>query len=270
MKNIHQTNRGFQKILTIMLTVIIASLAIAGGAYAYKIWIVPAMNQPRAEDNSQLIGGQKDEHGCLIAAGYSWCEAKQKCLRTWEEPCVFLSDEQGIRQAFAEKYSKITSDINLNISQNDGAFAKGSVVFGQGGPGEGGYFFAYKKDEKWEIAADGNGSVSCRYLKYYGFPESMTENFCYNSETVNDFSETGNLVVRAGESPASSWVLVYEEAGQPALSVNLFFTQDSFCNFGSGAQPCLEPQFSQGQRARVEGWFSSQGNVMVKDLIIIK
>jgi hypothetical protein len=34
-----------------------------------------------------LIGGDKDDHGCLIAAGYSWCEAKQKCLRTWEENC---------------------------------------------------------------------------------------------------------------------------------------------------------------------------------------
>lgn len=33
------------------------------------------------------IGGEKDEHGCLIAAGYSWCESKQKCLRMWEEEC---------------------------------------------------------------------------------------------------------------------------------------------------------------------------------------
>ncbi|MFA5125980.1 MAG: DUF333 domain-containing protein [archaeon] len=36
----------------------------------------------------QLIGGDKDEHGCLIAAGYSWCELAQKCLRVWEEPCT--------------------------------------------------------------------------------------------------------------------------------------------------------------------------------------
>lgn|GEM_PF-3092178 len=33
------------------------------------------------------IGGDKDANGCLIAAGYSWCEAKSKCLRTWEEEC---------------------------------------------------------------------------------------------------------------------------------------------------------------------------------------
>lgn len=35
----------------------------------------------------QQIGGQTDEHGCYISAGYSWCTIKQKCLRIWEEPC---------------------------------------------------------------------------------------------------------------------------------------------------------------------------------------
>lgn len=38
-------------------------------------------NQPK------LIGGDKDSHGCLTGAGYSWCEEKQKCLRIWEETC---------------------------------------------------------------------------------------------------------------------------------------------------------------------------------------
>ena len=37
--------------------------------------------------NQGLIGGQRDEHGCLTPAGYSWCESKQKCLRNWEELC---------------------------------------------------------------------------------------------------------------------------------------------------------------------------------------
>jgi len=34
-----------------------------------------------------IVGGDKDEHGCIGSAGYSWCEAKQKCLRVWEEKC---------------------------------------------------------------------------------------------------------------------------------------------------------------------------------------
>lgn len=37
------------------------------------------------------IGGERDEHGCLPTAGYTWCEAKQKCLRTWEEECLDIN-----------------------------------------------------------------------------------------------------------------------------------------------------------------------------------
>lgn len=36
----------------------------------------------------QVIGGQKDANGCLVAAGYSWCEAKKTCIRQWEEYCT--------------------------------------------------------------------------------------------------------------------------------------------------------------------------------------
>ncbi len=34
-----------------------------------------------------LVGGDRDSHGCIPSAGYSWCEEKQKCLRVWEEDC---------------------------------------------------------------------------------------------------------------------------------------------------------------------------------------
>lgn len=39
-------------------------------------------------DEPCAIGEETDEHDCLISAGYSWCENKQKCLRTWEETCI--------------------------------------------------------------------------------------------------------------------------------------------------------------------------------------
>lgn len=39
------------------------------------------------ECGAQLVGNDVDEHGCIPSAGYSWCEAKQKCLRVWEEGC---------------------------------------------------------------------------------------------------------------------------------------------------------------------------------------
>lgn len=35
--------------------------------------------------SKKVLGGDRDEHGCISSAGYSWCDEKQKCLRTWEE-----------------------------------------------------------------------------------------------------------------------------------------------------------------------------------------
>ncbi|MFA5934335.1 MAG: hypothetical protein WC827_00395 [Candidatus Paceibacterota bacterium] len=36
---------------------------------------------------NNIVGGDKDIHGCTGSAGYSWCEVKNKCLRVWEEKC---------------------------------------------------------------------------------------------------------------------------------------------------------------------------------------
>ena len=37
--------------------------------------------------NRPLLGGDRDEHGCIPSAGYIWCEELQKCIRPWEEKC---------------------------------------------------------------------------------------------------------------------------------------------------------------------------------------
>jgi hypothetical protein len=39
-----------------------------------------------------IIGNDSDIHGCKASAGYSWCEKKQKCIRTWEESCNIESE----------------------------------------------------------------------------------------------------------------------------------------------------------------------------------
>ena len=38
-----------------------------------------------------IVGGDKDIHGCIGSAGYSWCAVKNKCLRVWEEKCPATS-----------------------------------------------------------------------------------------------------------------------------------------------------------------------------------
>ena len=65
--------------------------------------------------DGQLIGGDKDEHGCLIAAGYSWCEPKQKCLRTWEEECIISVSQNNLPKQFAS----IADSVSWAVYQNE-------------------------------------------------------------------------------------------------------------------------------------------------------
>jgi len=41
-----------------------------------------ADNQPEATIG--VPGSDRDEHGCIASAGYSWCEATGQCERPWE------------------------------------------------------------------------------------------------------------------------------------------------------------------------------------------
>jgi len=37
----------------------------------------------KCENQNQVIGGQRDEYGCLGPAGYSWNSTEEKCVREW-------------------------------------------------------------------------------------------------------------------------------------------------------------------------------------------
>ncbi len=45
------------------------------------------ISQEPSPASQNMVGNDRDEHGCIGSAGYSWCEVKQKCLRSWEEKC---------------------------------------------------------------------------------------------------------------------------------------------------------------------------------------
>ncbi len=85
---------------------IIAIIAVAA------ILIYICCNKP------QIIGGDKDEHGCLIAAGYSWCDAKQKCLRVWEEECPIT---ENVCTEAGGNWNECSSKCRLDNQGNEGA-----------------------------------------------------------------------------------------------------------------------------------------------------
>lgn len=36
-------------------------------------------------DTVHVVGGDKDKHGCIASAGYTWSEAQKDCIRLWEK-----------------------------------------------------------------------------------------------------------------------------------------------------------------------------------------
>lgn len=47
-----------------------------------------------------LTGADRDAHGCIPSAGYTWCARTQRCERPWE-----LAGEQGFAVS-AEAFAK--------------------------------------------------------------------------------------------------------------------------------------------------------------------
>ena len=52
-------------------------------------------------ESGTLVGNDQDAHGCIASAGYEWCEAKQKCIRNWEEGCPTLGSDVDVHGCIA-------------------------------------------------------------------------------------------------------------------------------------------------------------------------
>lgn len=133
--------REQQKTITIFLVILFVFTIIIGASFVLKNYIVEDKNSRdvAAEKDDQrseemIIGGDKDEHGCLGPAGYSWCEAKQKCLRTWEDPCI---PEDVLRQAaktigIDQDLEKIKNEVIVRWNTKDGELKLLGISIGYG------------------------------------------------------------------------------------------------------------------------------------------
>lgn len=63
-------------------------------------------------------GADKDEHGCLPSAGYSWCEATSSCIRPWEEGIQSPSDFKEHCGKKADEKPEAEADENRNHECN--------------------------------------------------------------------------------------------------------------------------------------------------------
>jgi len=63
-------------------------------------------------NDQQLIGGERDEHGCLGPAGYQWNEEIKACVRVWE-----LDEQQVAAAVITTEY--VGEDYGLTVIEVD-------------------------------------------------------------------------------------------------------------------------------------------------------
>jgi hypothetical protein len=101
-----------QKGFSIPLLIAVAVIVIVGGVYYVStkssvpsVGSVEDLSSVEEASGTQIIGGDRDAHGCLGPAGYLWSEKSQKCVRPWEENAS--STNNGVSCA---KDAKMCSD----------------------------------------------------------------------------------------------------------------------------------------------------------------
>jgi len=100
----------FTFVVLLIMLIAVAKAFSLGIEYASNLFLSGAVSRT-VPIHEQLIGGQKDAGGCLVGAGYSWCEAKQKCLRTWEEPCSASSTpEEQVKTYLQDNISSLSPE----------------------------------------------------------------------------------------------------------------------------------------------------------------
>lgn len=69
-------------------------------------------------NKNNVVWWDKDKHGCIASAWYTWCEAKQKCLRSWEEKCVEILSYK-LRMKADKLVQSFVSKIESKYESND-------------------------------------------------------------------------------------------------------------------------------------------------------
>ncbi len=137
--------------------------------------------------NGGLRGYQHNYMACIL--NFSPAEKNQEAAQQPEDnlavkiECGYfnrnnipeVSVREAIRELIAEKYKLQQISLKITISELAENHVRGSVAFlnKDRSPVSGGYFFAKKTGDNWELVLDGNGQISCPLLRDNGFPEEM-------------------------------------------------------------------------------------------------
>jgi hypothetical protein len=74
---------------------------ITKGVFLLALVLVSCRNNGGSNENTPneptLTGGDKDAHGCIASAGYTWSGVQNRCIRLWEDGIKLEPLEQPVQ-----------------------------------------------------------------------------------------------------------------------------------------------------------------------------
>jgi hypothetical protein len=162
---------------------------------------------PGQKKEVPILGGDKDEHGCIGSAGYSWCEAKQKCLRIWEEKCEEGSlnvNESILAEDLGIKVSYYSNPENQTGSKIDG----NRIYFYMNGPMNVSHYKSGQYLEKFSKATN----ITLQEVIENDFLQDINQDQCF-VEIIEDNTEYQKAIINYPDKPCPN--------GEPFFACNI-------------------------------------------------
>lgn len=114
-------------------------------------------------DTVHVVGGDKDKHGCIASAGYTWSEAQKDCIRLWEKGVRMNAVDDAEKVLFLV-FSPDSTQVELFFSEEE---MPNEILERRGLP-SGGYAWNVEDDDTKNVRLiDGLWTISQRgYLIY--------------------------------------------------------------------------------------------------------
>ncbi len=84
----------------------------------FGVFILFSCNQTKTSDGNGeekskeeiMAGGDKDEHGCIGSAGYSWSEVRQECIRLFESAERMIPVDKNTQDTTLSAFILVSED----------------------------------------------------------------------------------------------------------------------------------------------------------------